>query len=187
MEYKKWILLSEKYLKTSLAVLRKNVEQGNPAFLISDTEINNGDLEVATEWSDMNTLVPSLFLMFHGFELLLKGILMYKDINFNYNHNSVELCEKLVDVPLEFKSLISEYISYEPSNPLVKRFLDINNELDPKRIHIDIRYPSNKEIDRIDFSTLEYNDKDILGDLEQIISDIEDIYILGLRIVRGKE
>jgi hypothetical protein len=186
--YCSWITLAEQYIKTSKLIMEQIVANQNKWFMIDDKPIELEQYFEETKWSDFNTLVPSLFLLIHGLELLLKGIAIWCGKTPKYEHNTANLIDLIKGDPRinsEFINIVCRYVGEKPSNRLIVKFLKINNFC-ADSLHIDIRYPENK-YKLTDFSLLRYKEKHIIKDIECIIKDIDKLYRLALKIIRQSE
>ncbi|MGG1638258.1 HEPN domain-containing protein [Paenibacillus sp. NRS-1760] len=184
-----WLTLSEQYLKTSKLIMSQCRTNKNAWAVISDNPIKWEDYFEKTQWSDFNTLVPSLFLLQHGLELLVKGLLVMLNIDFGREHDLNALIEKFNNnsyIESEFLEIIIDYAGINPENPILKDFVNLNQELSKSSIHVKFRYPEFKGKET-DFSPFRYRGTELLEHIDQIIDDIDKIIEMSLKIVRKYE
>lgn len=187
--YGHWICLSFQFLDTSKAIIEETISSKNKWCIISDNPIDFDDYFEKTKWSDFNTLVPSIFLFLHGTELLMKGLISYynSDVKFDHNSNKFIALLKSNNIDIDLISILEKYVGENPSNRIIKEFIDINNNITPNKLHIDIRYPQNTkgEIIETDFSPFRYQTTSILPELKDIVLDIDTIKEKSLSIIRN--
>jgi len=93
--------------------------------MISDSKIEWDEYFEATKWSDFNTFVPSLFLLLHGLELLLKGMVIFIGKEIEANHktkNLISVLESDSRINKEFLETVSKYVGENPSSKIMKDF-----------------------------------------------------------------
>lgn len=184
--YGHWISLSEQFLKTSKLIIEQIIQSKNKWVVLDDKPIELENYFELTKWSDFNTLVPSIFLLMHGLELLVKGLVAFCDGVIKYDHKISDMISFLYNDPRIDNDLITTleiYIGLSPSNALVKEFLRINKNIKSNNIHVDIRYPE-KGNSQTDFSSFRYKGEPLIKELSSIISDIDKIYSKTLKIIR---
>lgn len=187
--YGNWISLAEDYLRTSKLIMNETIKYENKWVVVSDSSISLEEYEERTKWSDFNTLIPAIFLLLHGYELLLKGVCLKSGIDIKTNHKldyMIRNLENMNIIDKEFITLLKKYVGDSPSNVLINNFLDINNNITAKDIHVNIRYPiTKKNNDETDFSMLKYKQGDLVRELETMVSDNTNIFQLALDFIRS--
>lgn len=178
-----FLSLSHKYLHTSKMIFIELKISGNKWIIIKDTGITGEVLEEETKRSDYNVLIPGLFLFYHGLELLIKGLLLLKDIKVKghgiENLYSVFSTEFINEKKLNLAIRKYAYINNSDSSELIKRFVGENREINStKRLYQAFRYPVNSDMvdeDNYDYSPILYREEDIIETIEEIIYDINNI------------
>ena len=186
-----FLSLSEDYLHTSKMVFTELKESGNKWIIIADTEITNEMLGEKTKWSDFNVLIPGLLLFYHGLELIIKGLLLLKNVKVEghgIENLYVALCKEFCN-ETKLKSIVKRYayINNMDSSELIKKFVTQNNEINStKKLYQAFRYPSNLSMDDdyYDYSPMFYREKEIIDTIDAFIKDIDNILIESVRISR---
>lgn len=185
--YGHWISLAEQYLKTSKLIMEQIIQHENKWFMIDDKPIKWEEYFEKTKWSDFNTFVPSIFLLIHGFELLIKGLVLYCGGSIKNEHDVTKMMDFLRNdsrIDNELIRQLEGYIGLSPSNVIIQEFISVNNHLRTDKLHIDIRYPQNNK-GETDFSPLRYKEKSLISDIEVIVSEIDRIYSKALSVTRS--
>ncbi len=161
------------YLLLSESVFLESVKQGNKYIIISDTEII--DFEEKTKWSDFNIIFPTLFVFYHGLELLMKGVLTLYNIDLKATHRVSVLFTNLEDceeVDIELSSILKEYIlENQLSHTPIGEWLKENN-LNIDNLYERLRYPTDKnQLTLTNNQTLKYKGDEMIPFLEKIIAN----------------
>lgn len=186
--YSNWIILAEQYLKTSRLVMEQIVVNQNKWFMIDDEPIPWEKYLEETKWSDFNTFVPSLFLLIHGLELLLKGMVKWSEKEASYDHNVSYLIKVLSEdrrIDPKFINIVSKYIGDNPTNSVIHKFLTLNENINSNKLHVNIRYPQYKT-KATDFSPMRYKEKNLINEIKIIIKEVDELYKIALEIIRTK-
>ncbi|WP_251554005.1 hypothetical protein [Neobacillus muris] len=186
-----WFSLSEQYLKTSKLIMEQIRTNNNKWFMIEDHPIEWDQYFEATKWSDFNTLVPSIFLMQHGLELLLKGFMKMYGEQIPRNHKNMDQMLGVLRKQHKFNDglidLMSKYSGSSPKNKLFTEFNKLNKRLNSSNFHVNIRYPEEQNGNEIDFSPFRYKESSLLSELDRMIQDIDIILIETVELVRNYE
>lgn len=185
--YYHWLTLSEQYLKTSRLIMEQIRSHKNKWFMIDDKPIEWNDYFEATKWSDFDTFVPSLFLMQHGLELLLKGLSIWSGVEVKKTHNVACIIQKLKTdsrIDKNLLELLDLYTGENPKSRIMRKFMKVNEHIRIDRLHIELRYPESSGHET-DFSAFRYKETKLLNELNTIISDIDSIIKITLEIIRG--
>lgn len=188
--YDNWFALAEQYLTTSKLIMEQIIANENMWIMISDEPIEMAAYNEATKWSDFNTLTPALFLLEHGIELLLKGLLLWSGNDYEINHNVNEIIETLKKdrrINKDLFCLLDNYVGSSPKRDIIKDFLQINEHIKANRLHIELRYPESSKGKENVFSPFKYGESDSLMEIEEICSDISSILSLSIQSVRKYE
>ena len=115
---------SFQYLRLVENVAGETVIQGNVWVMIKDFE---EDYEKDTRWSDHTIIIPLIFNLLHGIELLIKGFLLTSpDQNVGKNHNIPDLSRKFLRrFPEEelLNTFFHKYTCEHAMPDILKRFL----------------------------------------------------------------
>src|SRR4030042_2804305 len=89
--------VSFQYLMLVENVARETTSQGN-TWVMTNTNnlvpITSEEYEEGTRWSDHTIIIPLLFNLYHGIELLLKGFLLVAPgVTAERTHNVQPLCQ----------------------------------------------------------------------------------------------
>ena len=172
---------SHKYFQLTENCLTELSNNKNKHSVISDFIENETDEESdakyknATKWSDFRVIEPILFNFYHAIELLLKGILVLKNIEFEKKHNIGKLYEltenNLVNCD-QLLSILKKYCVQTKSNKcIIQEFFKLNN-ITPSKYYIILKYPFEKKQSFV-YGNLHYLENKGVKFAEQIITDIK--------------
>jgi len=134
-------------------------------------------LNKVTKWSDFNTLAPALFILMHGYELLVKGLYILMTSNNDYKGHDVSplinFLEKDDRIDEKLIQIILKYSGKKPKNKIISNFLKNNDHLNPKTLVKDIKYPEDMKNKDIDFSNINYQGSELLNEIKNINKDIK--------------
>gem|GEM_PF-445568 len=177
------------YLSMVENVSKEIVKQGNNWVLIEDHPMSNEEyfLERAN-WSDHNLIIPLLFNLYHGLELLLKGLLLSKANGTVKPHHVIQdLSRQFADSfpnEAELNRCFSKYTEEEHLPPLILNFLR-DNELSFNALYQALRYPADAMFGNIKkYFTLKYQGKEGLTFFNELIADLVVIRESTCRLVK---
>lgn len=184
-----YLRLGEQFLGTAKSVLTEMIRHENRWVVVSDRDISEADCDEATRWSDFGTMVPTLFLFYHGSELLVKGVLRMRGVHFESEHDLSKLlrlipgndpCQSIVPV-------IEKYISAGTGTPRFLLHYLLNNKVlgSPKVLYESLRYPESVSGLSFDHSFLRYNSKSVLTDVQELAGDITRIVGDVVKVLRA--
>ncbi len=185
ISYYHWFTLADQYLRTSKLIMEQIKNCKNKWFMIEDKPIEWDAYFEATKWSDFNTFVPSLFLLEHGIELLLKGIYVWAGNEIIENHKLNDILftlKKDERISEKFFQILDNYIGDNPKNKMIKEFTKMNKHLATNNLHVALRYPE-KHGTETDFAPFRYKEEALLNDIDAITSDIDMIIALTVQLV----
>lgn len=174
------------YLQLSESVFSETKKQGNRHIIVSSTPII--DYEERTKWSDFNIIFPTLFVFYHGLELMLKGLLILSGQKPKPNHHLLVLLNNLTnksEIDLAFINTIKKYIIEKelektPLGDWLKK-----NKLNVDGLYEWLRYPTDKnQLDIVENYPLQYKQDKILPFLEGIVSDSKILRTLAVSFYR---
>jgi len=159
---------------------REVVKQGNKWFVTRDGkhgEITNEEYSKATRWSDHALIIPLLFNLYHGLELLIKGFLIIApNQSAKPNHSIIGMRDQFSKVypsEKELIDLISKYTQEQYLPDLLKNFLTDNN-LTLKMMYQSVRYPANQDFQTIKkYRKLKYKGEDGIQFFKELAEDVD--------------
>ena len=177
MQHTYYLTLSFNYFNTAKNILNMTIDSNNP-WIINSKKEDYSFLEYVkdTKWSDFIVLVPTLFLYFHGIELLLKGMISLNGGEIKKTHEIEELIEIANACENNDKSYI-EIISMQLSDNILISLFCKNNGIEKKfsDIYMALRYPFLRNDKHIDYLPIQHKEKKSLNDFKKIITDIDKI------------
>ena len=181
------------YLTLVENVSRATVSQGNVWTLVrdyGDSGITADEYRNATRWSDHSIIIPLLFNLLHGIELLAKGFLLADpDETVDKNHKISELRNRVHDkFPNEtiLNSFLSKYTDESHVPELVSRFLD-RNGLSVDRLYPALRYPSPDFVATHQYASLKYQGEAGTPFFADLVDDIKELVIAAVDLGRRLE
>lgn len=183
-----WQTMAEKYLCTAQLILEKNVEHWNKHFLISDKiEQNIKYYNKETKRSDFYISIPTLFLFYHGLEVMMKWVILSLWNKPPKTHNLVELFNIMKNNPQTEKicKLIKKYVIIDKETHKILQQLMNDNKGAKKNkqwvindFYNFLKYPFNNE-DSIQYNhlSIKYKEDDFISFATELIKDIDDILI----------
>jgi hypothetical protein len=124
-------------------------EMGNKWVIIDDEEIDENEYEERTKWSDHSLIIPLLFNLYHGTELLVKGFLIARGCG-KKGHNIEYLCHQFArEYPeeKEINEFLAKYTNEIHLPPILNEFLAVN-ELNFRDFYQALRYPSDENFQK---------------------------------------
>lgn len=175
-------------------VSKETVSQGNPWIMIKDFQDGPiGDEEYAekTRWSDHSIIIPLLFNLYHGIELLLKGFLLVDpEVKVKGNHDVQKLCKQFAEKYSEEALLIDFFCKYTDDvslSPILQQFLK-DNALSLENLYQALRYPSNISFKDIkDYKSLKYTGEKGSKFFQELHEDIKEVRKAAVKLGRSLE
>ena len=167
--------------------MSQTIENNNSWIIIKDYNFDPSEYDHWTEWSDFNTFVPALFLMLHGFELVMKGLLIWSGNSIIKSHNAAFMLKELEviqKIDRELLAILSKYIGSNIKSEVLKRFLSLNSQLSSDNLHVDIRYPESKGR-TVDFMPMKFREDEIIEELKEIVCDIDLVLKKSIKMTKG--
>ena len=157
------------------------VAHRNTWVMVKDFEngpITPEEYAAATRWSDHTTIIPLLFNLLHGIELLIKGfILTDPDEDPKKSHDIIDLCSRFFHLfPNEavLNDFFHKYTCEYAMPDILKRFLR-DNRIDIRSMYQSLRYPSPDFQLMRDYSGLKYRGEEgihVFSDLKTEILEV---------------
>lgn len=176
IEAKAYWTISIQYLHLVGSVATETIKQGNSWVIITDHTPSLDDFQRSMRWADHNLIIPLLFNLYHGFEVILKGFLLAADVTLKKNH-------KLSQLLLQFEG---KYIGNSLS-PYVRKYIH-QNELPPlltsfcrqNCLAIDeyyqaLKYPESSTGKKYQHTTLQYRGEQGLPFFQNLTEDIDSV------------
>jgi len=189
--------LAIKYLLTTKNILEQIIDTGNKHVITGDTNDTWSNYEENTKWSDFNTIIPTMFLFFHGLELLCKSLLLIakseNTSNIKLDHDLKELFNEVKKLYNDNDELVKTLEKY--SNPkkrksnIIQNFLNENPGInDVQSLYYSFRYPSTKQLKTAyNYFPMKYRGKDGLVFIKELKNDIDLLITKSKEIYNAKE
>lgn len=178
--------ISEQYIQASKNMIDGMLKTKNSLVIISDHRISNEELVDSLKYSSGSIILPALFCLYQGIELLLKGFVMHK-AHKKSCHKTEELCNDFSEFykdEEELTSLLRKLI-FSPE-PFIKQYMDVNNLDSIELFYNSLRYPDSKGSGLTDYFILKYpNHEDFLQQLNNIKNDINQLLPLSVKLFRA--
>ena len=188
-----WFLtLAISYLNLAKNIFQESIKCENKNTLdisyMNEKEIKEAckEFDLLTKRNDVKIIIPTLFLFYHGIEILLKWILSLNKETVEKNHLIVNPYQ-IVSKKYPTIKILEKYIKKESLIQPLKSFIDENN-VGIDNFYEYLRYPINqKETKIFRYWNLKYHEEKGLDFMKQVISDIEKIVPWSVRLYRSKE
>jgi hypothetical protein len=186
--------VAEQYIQASKNLIDGMLRTENPLGIISDDPISSDDLKEGIKNSSLSIILPTLFCLYQGIELILKGFVdeEYKDTS---RHEAELLCEKfsvLYSDENELSALLKKFV-FSPKQ-FIREYLELNNiELGSiSEFYNSLRYPDKKETVKglkilkfRNYNPLKYPDNDLfLPQIEELNYEIEQLLKLSVKLFK---
>lgn len=184
--------VSFQYLMLVENVCRETVGQGNMWFMIKDWEdgdITPDEYAERTRWSDHILIIPLLFNLYHGIELLVKGFLLVApDQNVKPKHSISKLCDQFsLTYPTETKLIgfFGKFTKKQYLPELLANFLKDNN-ITLNDLYQAVRYPSDQDFQSLRrYTKLNYQGEQGLHFFNALSQDIKEARTAAVRLGRS--
>lgn len=182
------------YLMLVENVARETMSDKNPLGLTKDLTngpITENELLEATRWSDHTLIIPLLFNLYHGIELLVKGFLLIApNVNVKPSHGIQSLCRQFSAAypnEKELNAFFQKYTEESQLPPLLSEFLS-DNTLTFDGLYQSLRYPSNRDfVDLNRYVRLKYRGQRGLTFFQELHDGVKSIRPLAVRLGRSLE
>jgi hypothetical protein len=183
--------MGEKYWNLSQGVCEHIIRNRNKYMLISDRNIDWKEYARKTKWNDVNMVIPLLFNVYHGLELMLKGFILFSEgTGAKLDHRITELYRKFLKHYADQKKLIilfGRYIDKSQMPTLLHEFLD-HNKLSVNRFYESLRYPFNNNLSKeYQHFVLKYQGPDGIQFYRSLKKDIRKMMKLIVALGRSLE
>ena len=178
----KFLQVASSYLFTSKILLEMMSFSNNNCIAIANIEITEEELMRQTKYSDTNLMIPALFNLYHGLELIMKGMVLAHDGNIITEHKPEKLFNDLKEIEnedAEYIFTISKYMNKPISVNFINEYVVKEKIKDISQLYQSLRYPSPIKLDVIyNYFDLSHRGKEIIPEIDEIIRDI-DLIIKG--------
>ncbi len=184
-----FLTLATHYLGLVESIFEQTVSGGNPHMVAGDAPIT--DYDDQTKWSDFRIIFPTLFLFYHGIELMIKGIQLASAGEIKMIHTPsklLQLLRSLKDVDVEIVEIVEKYLVIENliQTPLGDWLRE--NKLDIDALYERLRYPTDRSNSQLTNDLqLKYREEEMIPFIEKIISDSNKLRRLFVAYSRSKE
>jgi hypothetical protein len=161
------------YLLLVENILDEAIKTGNQWMTVGSGHPSVDDYHEKTKWSDFKIITPTLFLLYHALELIMKGLISIKS-SINLNHGFKELLtetDSVNSLDPAIKSILRSHILIDEVNPILRVYLN-NNKLDINGLYESLRYPvSKKGKNEFIHFDLHYKEEKMIPYYNKIIND----------------
>ena len=184
---------SFQYLMLVENVSQQTASQGNVWGMVRDYSggpITLEEYAEATRWSDHKIIIPLIFNLLHGIELLTKGfILVDAAETIDKQHNIYELREKFKQKYPDQATIIEfleKYTSTDHMPALLRRFLE-DNGLQVEKLYQALRYPSPDFSMLLTYSSLKYHGEEGISFFTDLSAAIKEVRPAAVKLGRSFE
>lgn len=184
MEKEKFFI-AQQYLDASKNLLQGITDCHNINIVISDEPVSEEERTEATRHNSFSIIIPSIFCLYHGLELMIKAFLMVDGSYKKTTHSISDVLDVFkAKYPTEFELYESFlYITDYSKTPIVKSFAEENEINSVDKLYQALRYDDvGKESKSVyDYSILKTGLKndDYLDDIKALIESIDKIFEYG--------
>jgi len=182
--------VSQQYIQAALNLIAGMLYNGNPHAVVLDHYISEEEFKEGLRISSESIILPTLFCLYQGIELILKGFINKKGkLEQDDLHKGEMLCNrfsKLYMEEIELGKLFNKFLNTPPE--FIKEYMQLNNITDIIGFYNSLRYPDkkNREIYNYDFLTNPDNEK-FLPQIKELNQDIEQLLILSVKLFHTLE
>ena len=186
--------LALQYLGLVENAARETVGQRNVWVLVKDYkegEPTVDDYLEETRWSDHRLIMPLLFNLYHGFELLVKGFLLARKPEVVEAHHGiqgwVEQFAQLFPMENDLCECFLKYTQPHRLPQLITQFLS-DNQLQFGQLYEALRYPTDRKFGNIKrYIQLKYKGPEGLPFFQELLTDLNRLRIAAVRLGRSIE
>ena len=186
--------VSLQYLSIVENIARETEVQGNTLVLtkdIKDGPITPEEYKEKTMWSDHNVIVPLLFNLYHGIELLVKGFLLIDaSTDVKPRHTVQELSRQFAklfpgeDVLIGFVQKYTE----EAHLPNILAEFITDNAMTFKDLYQALRYPTDTDFQKLNrYLKLKYQGENGIRFFTELHQDVQTARIAAVMLGRSLE
>ena len=184
--------LAQQYIQASQNLLNSMSKSGNPHVVTSDYPILEKEYLEEVKNSSHSVMMPTLFCLYQGIELILKGFVGLKNKE-NSGHKLDVLCRRfseLYEEEHELNALFSEFV-FSPRK-FIYEYMRHNGITKTDEFYNSLRYPDKKvkgkTTSRHDYFYLKYPaNEEFLPQLHDLSEDIGKLLRLSARLFQELE
>ncbi len=189
------LTIGNKYFYVANLILEQNIHAGNSwgthfSMQGGTTEEfekkNKENHEKLTKWSDYKTLVPTLFLFYHGLEVTMKGLITLKGKDFKMAHDLSNLYSKIAKLYSSHRKLldiIGKWTSSSKAPQVLQGFIKDNKFKNINEMYLFLRYPMDrKQLKSCSYIELHYKEEEGKKFAEELLEDSQSIMDLIAKI-----
>jgi hypothetical protein len=184
---------SFQYLMLVENAAREIVAHGNTWIMMrdfGDGPITSEEYAEGTRWSDHTTVIPVLFNLLHGIELLIKGFMLTDPGDDpKQAHDIIDLCSRFSHrFPNEavLNGFFHRYTCERAMPDILKRFLR-DNRIDIRSVYQSLRYPSPNFRFMRDNSALKYHGEEGVHVFSHLQTEILEVRKSAVALGRALE
>jgi hypothetical protein len=186
--------VSFEYLMLVENVARETVAQGNTWFITKrwqDGPVTEKEYRERARWSDYTIIIPLLFNLYHGIELLVKGFLLVTpQTDVKPTHTVQRLCRQFYNAypgENELNGFLRKYTEEGNLPAILCEFLH-DNAVTFNDLYQALRYPSDRDFQSLNkYIELKYKGDQGIPFFKELHEDIEAIRIAAVRLGRSLE
>lgn len=182
-----WFKIGQQYLQVTLNIFDNIIKSNNSFTLILNEDFTEKDLYNHTRFNTSYVMLPMLFCLYQGIELMLKGFVCSKKLK-NYRHKTESILEDFKKIyPNETK--LHELFDQLINKPLefIRQYRNINGITDIMQLYNSFRYPDSAS-KRYKYQELYYpNNESFLPQINVLKEKIESIFQYSVELFRRLE
>ncbi len=186
--------LALQYLGLVENAARETMDQGNVWFLVTDYRHGEPTVEdylEETRWSDHRLIMPLLFNLYHGLELLVKGFLLARKPEVVEAHHGIQewVVQFIQLFPMEgdLSQYFLKYTQPDRLPKLITQFLS-DNHLQFEHLYEALRYPTDRKFGKVKrYIQLKYKGPNGLPFFQELLKDLNKLRIAAVRLGRSIE
>ncbi len=184
-EEKSRFYVAQQYMQAAKNLIEGMLKDENPSVISSDHEISDDELAEGLRNSSQLIILPALFCLYQGIELILKGFINNKGkLEKNDLHKGDELCNRFSELykeELELSALFNKFMISPPK--FITEYMQLNNITSIINFYNSLRYPDKNNGETNDYYPLMYTNNELfLPQVEELNQDIEQLLILSVKL-----
>lgn len=174
-----WLIyLGIQYLHTAQNILTETIKNQNRWSIITYKSMSESEKEEVIKWSDFNVFPPTLFLFYHGIELILKWLIELRCESIKEKNHKISNLYKIIKDNKKNDVLINKikkYIEIKYMISPLKDFFESNN-INIDKFYEAFRYPSSLDGNTIyEFWKIRYTEELWNRFSQEVVDDIDVI------------
>jgi hypothetical protein len=168
------------YLQLTENIGKEIAKQGNKNFVMSNDKLSQEEIEENTKWNDYQIVEPFFFNFYHGLELLIKGFLLFQNVDVvKHNHRIEKLYEEFCIYFSDKNNMIGIINKYIGQNinlvePLKSFF--ISNMITVDSFYLALKYPESRHTTvKYNYETIKFQGEKVIEFYKQLTQDIASL------------